>query len=448
MRKNIASQQGIATLLLTAIILSLALIVALSTYKNLFYQIKRAQNQVEARQNYWLAEGGVECGVAQYAVLGYAPNSAQPSPYPDCDSGLGVIAQMNQVGNSLVIVASQGYSTVRKAIITTRQVAAALQSTANLFMRGAFHFTPPAPTQQINDVEWECAALRFKHRLYINGSFTVSDLLPSEPPWAGFPSTNQCAAEYVGPGPAGFYATSAEDLDGVVKSIEQDSDMNLFEEFYGVPASDYESIKNRTTTHNLTGDLKETVLGREVKVLDECGTKIADAIIDGHTEIWVEGGCQITEAEYQALITASNDTSGVRIVVENGTLSLVTHGVPADKAIKGLLFLFNHDGYMPEKSDWAHFADVDINGTLSTTTGRLEAATAGVSHSDGFSFLTNPAFFQNGRFEATGGIYVESDGASAILNESLKMRFNRDAMFGNTNLSVFRMKKGSWYDKQ
>ncbi len=51
-------QKGVATLLITAILLSIALVVTLGSYKNLFYQIKRAQNEIKARQEHWLAEGG------------------------------------------------------------------------------------------------------------------------------------------------------------------------------------------------------------------------------------------------------------------------------------------------------------------------------------------------------------------------------------------------------
>ncbi len=49
-------QQGIGTLLITSILLSVALVVTLGSYK-IFYQIKRAQNEVKARQEHWLAEG-------------------------------------------------------------------------------------------------------------------------------------------------------------------------------------------------------------------------------------------------------------------------------------------------------------------------------------------------------------------------------------------------------
>ncbi|GAJ71978.1 hypothetical protein JCM18904_2770 [Vibrio sp. JCM 18904] len=59
-------QQGVATLLITSILLSVALVVTLGSYKNLFYQIKRAQNEVSSRQQHWEAEGG---GLSVYLLM-------------------------------------------------------------------------------------------------------------------------------------------------------------------------------------------------------------------------------------------------------------------------------------------------------------------------------------------------------------------------------------------
>lgn len=58
-------QQGMSTLLITSMLLVVALIFSLASYKNLFYQIKRTQNEVLARQAHWAAEGGLECGFAE-----------------------------------------------------------------------------------------------------------------------------------------------------------------------------------------------------------------------------------------------------------------------------------------------------------------------------------------------------------------------------------------------
>lgn len=51
-------QQGAAALLVVSVLLVAALMMSLGSYKSLFYQIKRANNQIEARQEHWRAEGG------------------------------------------------------------------------------------------------------------------------------------------------------------------------------------------------------------------------------------------------------------------------------------------------------------------------------------------------------------------------------------------------------
>ena len=54
-------QHGAITLLITSVLLLCALILTLGSYRSIFYQIKRAQNEVVARQQHWQAEGGLEC---------------------------------------------------------------------------------------------------------------------------------------------------------------------------------------------------------------------------------------------------------------------------------------------------------------------------------------------------------------------------------------------------
>ena len=54
-------QGGFITLLLVSVLLVGTLIASFGNFKVLFYQIKRAQNEVQARKAHWLAEGGLEC---------------------------------------------------------------------------------------------------------------------------------------------------------------------------------------------------------------------------------------------------------------------------------------------------------------------------------------------------------------------------------------------------
>ena len=62
---NKHQQSGMTTLLITSMLLIVALLFSLASYKNLFYQIKRTQNEVLARQAHWIAEGGLECGFVE-----------------------------------------------------------------------------------------------------------------------------------------------------------------------------------------------------------------------------------------------------------------------------------------------------------------------------------------------------------------------------------------------
>ncbi|WP_259556973.1 hypothetical protein [Vibrio harveyi] len=67
------NQQGAAALLVVSVLLVAALMMSLGSYKSLFYQIKRANNQIESRQEHWLAEGAVECAWAQFKLSKSVP---------------------------------------------------------------------------------------------------------------------------------------------------------------------------------------------------------------------------------------------------------------------------------------------------------------------------------------------------------------------------------------
>lgn len=54
----IRRSEGYITLTITSFILLAALILVMGSYKQVFFQIKRAQNEVKSRQDHWTAEGG------------------------------------------------------------------------------------------------------------------------------------------------------------------------------------------------------------------------------------------------------------------------------------------------------------------------------------------------------------------------------------------------------
>lgn len=65
-----ASQQGAAILLMTLILLALALLMVLASYRMVFLHIKQTQSEFIAQQAYWKAMGLAECAfaAAQYRM--------------------------------------------------------------------------------------------------------------------------------------------------------------------------------------------------------------------------------------------------------------------------------------------------------------------------------------------------------------------------------------------
>lgn len=64
---SVKQQAGVATLLITSVLVLSALIVTLGTYRSVFHQIKVAQNEVQVRKAHWNAEAGLECGFTYIA---------------------------------------------------------------------------------------------------------------------------------------------------------------------------------------------------------------------------------------------------------------------------------------------------------------------------------------------------------------------------------------------
>ena len=79
----LSKQRGAATLLVAVLLLAAALVISLASYKGVFFQAKRAQNEIEARQLHWKGEGRLECVMAKVADN----SSVLPTAiaYSECD---------------------------------------------------------------------------------------------------------------------------------------------------------------------------------------------------------------------------------------------------------------------------------------------------------------------------------------------------------------------------
>lgn len=403
-------QQGVATLLITSILLSVALVVTLGSYKNLFYQIKRAQNEVKARQEHWLAEGGLECGYSQFLITNGLPGIVN-----DCDSGLGVIPQFSLISSGYKVISRYSYTLlVKDILISGNRAHGAIQSASDIYVRGSVDIIPDPGVFNIDG--WECIALRYKNIFDASGAIQNDGILiPNKPPYSGFvnPSGKDCKTTYK--------SSATGELPSGHDFVKQ-PDMSLFEEFFGVSAEQHEKIKNNPKFTQITAPENS---GGQPKVVPECGKKILEQIESKNYHLWIEGGCELDASYTEKISLASQKTPGVLILVHEGIFSVMGNG-----ELKGVLFHFNKD-YVPSTEHWASF---DANAHLNHNPSVIPD-----------SFRTIASYYQHGSFTVTGGQFLDSSGQAAAFNNSLVFNFNKDVIDNITRSFVNpRWKEGSW----
>ncbi|TOF98729.1 hypothetical protein CGJ10_17805, partial [Vibrio parahaemolyticus] len=180
-------QQGVATLLITSILLSVALVVTLSSYKNLFYQIKRAQNEVKSRQEHWLVEGGLECAFSMIKkdkdpsqlTVGLSPNYFSS----DCSLPLGLtkITAKPIFSGKYQLDSEAGYSKNSKNIIFDSDFSkGAIQTEASLLVisDSNIEVDPEKGDVALIDGKYDCTAVRFRNSFQyqkVSGSLSTTN---------------------------------------------------------------------------------------------------------------------------------------------------------------------------------------------------------------------------------------------------------------------------------
>ncbi|MZG79220.1 hypothetical protein E5N05_01065 [Photobacterium sp. CAIM 1938] len=134
-------QSGMTTLLITSMLLIVALLLSLGSYKNLFYQIKRTQNEVLARQSYWLAEGGLECG---YSII--VNNNDKDADVSKCldipDYKLDSLSLVPGLNFSSLVSVS-GFNKIAKGISNKSfESHGVIKSSADLYFKGSNSLFP------------------------------------------------------------------------------------------------------------------------------------------------------------------------------------------------------------------------------------------------------------------------------------------------------------------
>lgn len=415
----IRRSEGYITLTITSFILLAALILVMGSYKQVFFQIKRAQNEVKSRQDHWTAEGGLECIYARAHV-----DKVSSGNVSACSNQPELTMSLVTSSNGKMATAQVGSTILEKEIQYGGSLGSgALQSSADLFLRGANAFDTPDPGTLTSD-GWKCVAARYKSTFKVLGTIQNKGVVHGYPPWAGFDGQGKDCKTANKTTTNGNGTTSLSTGDFV-----KDSSVAPFENFYGIPVNEAEKVRDNGNFHILTG----SAITSGTKVLSNCGTKIKNAIHAGNEFIWVEGGCEISKDEYPSLVAKSAATpNGVTLVVNNGPISLISDTTSGE--FKGVLFHINST-YSPDLSDWNSLPGAN---PFLNPVGASDIPSA---------VRANASYYQSGSFTFSGGQYLDSSGHSAIFNNAVSLSFNKDVIdYSRSKNSPPKWVKGSWND--
>ncbi len=407
-------QRGMATLVIVSVLLMVTLVVTMGSYKALFYQIKRAKNEIKSRQNHWLAEGAIECAFAQFKE-----NNKVPQEVSDCNSGQGVIAQFVATSSGQRITASSSFTSIQKDILSTgNPKSGAMQSSADLFFYSSATFSTPDPGE-LTRRGWECVALRYRNRFYAS-VLDNKGVVHGKKPYEGFDSKGRDCAP--------THKTTSASWAPLGGDFVKDETLSLFEQFFNVPSAEHDKVKEKEMITVIEG-------AGNPKVVHNCGRVLTNNIRLGKPYLWVEGGCEIKQSEYNDLVNAAAATDGVMIVVHEGILSLM--GKPSSGAsptpFKGVLFHFNSE-FVASPEKWTGF---EANRYLNHFPSVVDN-----------SYRRIASYYQFGSFTFSGGQYFDTPGQAAVFNDSLDFRFNSDVIDSiQGNINPPKWKQGSWYAK-
>ncbi|PWI34511.1 hypothetical protein DI392_05220 [Vibrio albus] len=391
-------QKGAISLVVTSLLMVVSLALSVASYRSIFFQIKRAQNEVKSRQEHWIAEGGLECLYAQAQTTGI------PSVPGNCnlESGLNITVTNDGAGKYRVD-SKYSHARITKHLQYGGNLGTgAIQASSDLYFHGGVTVSTPDPGKYTND-GWECVAVRYKSRFRpgetVNNQGVIHGLSPSE----NFNSHNKdCASEHFS---QNMVSQDKEDF-------TRDPDVSPFEDFFGVSAEKHEEVRKNGKFHTVNGG----VVPGKPRRLENCGEQLTNLIKSGEKHIWVEGGCEIKTSEYKALVQATQEADGVTIVVHDGILSLMGKSADATKSdrFKGVLFHFNHN-YTPTKSDWN---GLDAKGELYHNNPAITDS----------SYTEIAAYYQHGSFSFSGAQYFDTPGQSSIFNTSTNFSFDGDVV--------------------
>lgn len=407
---NKHQQSGMTTLLITSMLLIVALLFSLASYKNLFYQIKRTQNEVLARQAHWAAEGGLECGFTEYKI-----KKNNFTDFDECNT-TELMLKLTPVTSTEFQLESKvtdllSSKIINKKIKLSPASYGAIQSRSDLKLLGGIVIAPDV-IDRFQNGKYKCISVRYSSRVQVFGDLEVGDPIGTLLSYPDILLGGKCAEGY---------NTKSKNIDTSItppsfigpikKDFEHEPHLDPFEDFFGKKRSEILSVKAEF----------EPVIG-SVAIstnADRCATRINKAFAISN-KVWVSGDCDL---HGDALGTDSSIINKAKILVfENG--------------IVGASGSVIYNGAIYHLIDEPNFYDVSLIPKWNNMPSHIFYKTL---------LDDNSVFFSNGSFLPTGGIIFDTPGGTTTYNSSLNLTYDR-SFNPYTPKYEAQWQQGSWHD--
>ncbi|OCH20969.1 hypothetical protein [Aliivibrio logei] len=416
---NIEKQNGAVVLIMTSLLILAALILSLGTYKSTFYQIKRSQNEVIAKQSNWKAEGAIEClfsfineSKTDPSLLSKNNTSTEYSNMnTQCNINNPIerlyaqpVSSANSTINYQLTYELNNKNLIKKNIIPKITYGnGAIQARGNLIIDGSIDIYPDVTGKKINEKD-ECVAIKYTGYIDYNFGFGgLKTLNPEENgPYDGYKGT--CHPETQSNIQENSKTDNPATSDNFLSDYIKEEHYDPFEAFFQKPRSKLSEVKSKYT--QITGSKTD------------CDVRIVDAFKTSD-KVWVTGDCNLEGGS--SLTTLSNESRN--LVIEGGVVALDGSGT-----FHGSIYHMFIDIPVDGKGN----IDLTDNWKNIDTAAHITGKTKFISH------------VQRGAFIPTGGLILDTPNSSTLLRGSIIFKYKRSARKEEYN--NFTWQKGSWND--
>ena len=430
-------QNGAVILVTVSALLIAILMMQMGFYQSLWYQIKRVNNEIQSRQEHWIAEGGLECAYSQ--IIG----EMVPLPVSSAVSVFGCKAQVKIEKHSneqYRVVSTYDNITLNKTIAQVNaELNAMIKTSAAVELTGSMHVIPYAQGDPLSS---QCTSIisggavqyiaspsgTDEHFFTVDSAETAHATGPLGAPDFTCQSTHKSNLydPLRAPSLAGLNSYKGADIQEYVLGI------SAFRDLFGMT---YNAANAAKLKSDIAQDPQGAVFdGSNVDYspqgwVHHCHTQLHDAYLAGKRRFWVEGNCAIE----------GNIFGSYSQPVESAVQLIIHRGLLYSKALSifdGLIYQ-----YLPSESD---FDVVEKWRDLHQSREQIGVTPLSFQAHDVDGQFEQYNWLLDSTLYLDGAIGVDASGRTIKLNGSLIPAYNQQKSQKHT--ARLEWLRGSWYD--